>query len=578
MKKRLLLPLLVAPLVLSGCATVGPLPEFGKTTQAEWIIADFDGVAGDEYIASSNLQDIVFNQRGEVIGWYVKNYAGSPFIKKTKDGYDFTALKQERAIINMVGKEKAFVISAEGKLDPKSEAKTITPVIRAIDKTKYKQEVVFRYIQNGLEVTKTFNLNSNSFGLQLKTSIKPSENIKNIEETTEESTEETTTENASDDVGNADSNENTEPEDTTAESTHEVTTVQSTVPKTIQMSFSGLGKPQSPSVRAVTHDNDEPAGVSGSGKTIVENIRYAAMQEPPSQIAHALIVRPSKEHNVTANLLGGSNSRIVLSLPSDSTLDIYGGKNELIHLYQTGYSKLPELFQPNFFGQISLFIVKIMEMLYSSLGNWGLVIIVLTLLLRVAMWPMMQAQAKTSARMQVMQPELKALQEKYKDRKDVDSQRKMQTEMQELYKKHDVNPAGCLSAFLPMPILIALWSTVRNFEFDSGFLWMPDLAIPDPFFILAVLYLIVNLAQLYLATRKTPELFKQQLFMYAFFVYFALTFPAGVSLYLVLSTFVGVIQQWFVNKQVEAETLKVGGVGISVEPVTSKPNKKKLGK
>lgn len=527
MKKRLLIPLISAPLVLSSCGTTGPLPEFGKVTQAEWIVTDFDGKAGDEYIITSSLQDIVFNNRGEIIGWYVKNYAGTPYIKKRNGSYDFSALKNDRSIANMVNGRKAFAVRAEDVLDPENEAEVSQPVVAAIDKTNHKQQISFKYLQNGQTVVKNFILHSNSFEIKAETKVMP--------------------------------NEGTAPLDR------------------IEMDFAGLGRATNPIVQAVPQGGGQPASVQGSGVTSVENLLYASIQEAPSQIAHALVVRPDEGQNVKAKISGGDKSLLSLNLPAESKLGVYGGKNELIHLYQTGYLELPYLFQPNFFGQISLWLVKIMEGLYSVLQNWGIVIIALTIILRMAMWPLMQTQARTSARMQVMQPELKALQTKYEGKTDIESRQQMQKEMQELYTKHGVNPAGCLSAFLPMPILIALWSTIRNFEFDTGFLWLPDLAIPDPFFILAVLYVIVNVAQIYLATRKTPEMFKQQIVMYVFFAYFALTFPSGVSLYLVISTFIGVIQQWIVNKQVEAEADRLGGVGVTVEPLSKNNKRKSLG-
>ena len=199
-----------------------------------------------------------------------------------------------------------------------------------------------------------------------------------------------------------------------------------------------------------------------------------------------------------------------------------------------------------------------MEWLYSCVGNWGLVLVRLTVLLRLIMWPLMQAQGRTTARMQVMQPKIKEIQEKYKERKDMESQRAMQQEMQQLYRDYNFNPAGCFSTFLPFPVLIALWSTIRNFEFDSGFLWLPDLAIPDPFYLLALVYLVVNIGQLYVMTRKTPEMFRQQAFIYIIFLYFALTFPAGVTLYIILSTLIGIVQQVLINRQVEREAAAIG--------------------
>lgn len=519
---RLSLTALGGLLLLTGCGQTGPLPTFGKAITAEWIKADFDGQPGDEFIATSNLQDIVFNARGEVIGWYVKSYAGTPFIKKRGDGtYDFSALQNSKSIVNMVGgaqgsgfapDRRAFALKG-GPLDPAQDAQTQAPTLNA-DLSANKQEAVFKYTQGGASVTKTITLHPRNFKIDIKTDVQGG-------------------------------------------------------PDKVNMLFPGLGKADNPRVQAVPVGG-QAASVQGSGSTTVNNIQYAALQENPNQLAHALIVFPQAGTQVNATLTGGPQGLISAELPAQSSLEVYGGKNELIHLYQSGYSQyFPGLFKPNFFGSISLWIVKLMEMLYKVIGNWGLVIMVLTIILRLIMWPLMQAQGRTTARMQVMQPRIKEIQGKYKDKKDMESQRAMQMEMQQLYKDHNFNPAGCLSSFLPMPVLIALWSTVRNFEFDSGFLWLPDLAVPDPFYILAVIYLIVNIGQLYVMTRKNPDMFRQQAFIYLMFLYFALTFPAGVTIYIILSTLIGIVQQILINRQVERETASLGTT-VEKSP-TSKP-------
>ncbi|MBB5235061.1 YidC/Oxa1 family membrane protein insertase [Deinococcus budaensis] len=502
MKTRILLPLAaLGALLLTGCGTTGPLPTFGKAITPEWITADFDGRPGDEFIATSNLSDVVFNARGEVIGWYVKSYAGTPFIKQRPDGsYDFSALREQRGIVNMVGDRKALALEGGG-LDPAAPAQAARPRLSQ-NLGQNRQDALFRYTQNGVTVTKTVTLHPRNYKVDVRTALEGG-------------------------------------------------------PGSYTMLFPGLGKADNPRVQAVPVGG-QPAAVQGSGTLTVDNILYAALQENPSQVAHALIVRPQGQTRADASLTGGEQGLIRVGLQGDSNLEVYGGRNELIHLYQSGYSTLPGLFEPNFFGRISLQIVKLMEWLYSFVGNWGLVLVLLTVLLRLIMWPLMQAQGRTTARMQVMQPKIKEIQEKYKDKRDPDSQRAMQTEMSQLYRDHNFNPAGCFSTFLPFPVLIALWSTIRNFEFDSGFLWLPDLAIPDPFYILALVYLIVNIGQLYVMTRKSPEMFRQQAFIYLIFLYFALTFPAGVTIYIILSTLIGIVQQVLINKQVERETASIG--------------------
>lgn len=518
MKIRTLLPLtIISAFFLSGCGLLGTGSpnSIGKTITPEWIQADFDGKAGNEFIATSNLQDVVFNARGEVIGWYIKATAGTPSIKKNKDGtYNFDAfinrhddktfdIKGKGALINMVGDRAAFVVQA-AQLDPKQSAITSSPTGLTTDLANNKQEAVFKYIQSGATVTKKITLHPRNFKINLETTV----------------------------TGGSEQ---------------------------VNILFAGLGKAINPRAQAYV-ESKQPVAVEGASPLKVDSIKYAALQEKPSQTAHALIVLPNQNTKTNVTLVGGAMSLITATVPAISNLEVYGGKNELIHLYQSGYSDLPGLFSPNIFGKISLLIVKLMESLYKIIGNWGLVLMALTILLRLVMWPLMQAQGRSTARMQIMQPKIKEVQDKYKDRKDADSQRAMQAEVAQVYKDYNFNPAGCFSMFLPFPILIALWSTIKNFEFDSGFLWLPDLAIPDPYYILALIYVIVNLGQLYVSTRKTPEMFKQQAMLYLVFLFFALTFPAGVTIYIILSTLIGVLQQIIINRQVAKESASIGQI------------------
>ncbi|WP_309569879.1 membrane protein insertase YidC [Deinococcus sp.] len=525
MKTQHLLSLtaLAAALLLTGCGNTGPLPTFGKAITPEWITADFDGQPGDEFIATSNLQDVVFNARGEVIGWYVKPTAGTPYLKKVNGAWDFSGLKSQVAMPNMVGEVVAkgatptfpanrhALALKGGALDPAQPAETTAPTLKT-DLPANRQDAVFRYTQGGVQVTKTVTLHPRNFKIDVKTDV----------------------------TGG---------------------------PEQVNMLFPGLGKADNPTVQAYAVGGSAPVAVQGAGTQNVQNVQYAALQEKPSQVAHAVIVRPQSGTTLNATLTGGPQGLISVALPASSSVEVYGGKNELIHLYQSGYTALPGLFKPNFFGSISLYIVKLMETLYKFIGNWGLVLVLLTILLRAVMWPLMQAQGRTTARMQVMQPKIKEIQEKYKERKDADSQKAMQAEMGQLYRDYNFNPAGCFSTFIPFPVLIALWSTIRNFEFDSGFLWLPDLAVPDPFYILAVIYLIVNVGQLYVMTRKNPDMFRQQAMIYIVFLYFALTFPAGVTIYIIMSTLIGIGQQIMINKQVERETATIG---VRVEKAPSR--------
>jgi len=134
-------------------------------------------------------------------------------------------------------------------------------------------------------------------------------------------------------------------------------------------------------------------------------------------------------------------------------------------------------------------------------GYYWVGLIIMTLLVRTLGWPIYAKSNATTSNMQIAQPELDALQEKYKGRSDEASQRKMQAEQMAIYKKHGINPLGCLLPLAQMPIFIAMYQVVRRVPLSVGiiagtrdysdlnfsFLWIDNLAEADQFYILPIL-------------------------------------------------------------------------------------------
>lgn len=494
-----------AAFVLPLLALLG-LGSASAAVTPHWIQADFNGDGRPDYIATSNLVDIVFNPQGEITGWYPKVAPGSNLIQQQNGAYNFQRLKNG---VNLVRGGKALTVALPGntaspqaapvELSPSAQQFAQNPRIAA---EQNRLSATFRYTQGDATVTKTVVLNPRQFALRANVNVTGAPNY--------------------------------------------------------TLNFAGLSRSNNPSVKAVTQGSSD---VQTSGT--VNNIQYAALQEDPgtfnSQAVTALIVRPIEGTRASVSLQGGQNANLALRLSGNAQLAVYGGKNELIRLSQTGFLSLPGIFEPNIFGRLSLGVAELMTWLYGFLRSWFLVIVAITVLIRLLIWPLMQSQARYTAKLQFIQPEIQKLNEKFKD----DQQKRAEATMA-LYKEHNVNPIGCLPMFIQFPFLIVLWNTIRNFEFDSGLLWLPDLSIPDPLYILAALYVAANLLSLYVMTRKTPQMFKQQSFIYLIFAYFAITFPAGVTLYWILSTLFTIGQQLLINRQME-----VAMAARNVQPVAA---------
>ena len=212
------------------------------------------------------------------------------------------------------------------------------------------------------------------------------------------------------------------------------------------------------------------------------------------------------------------------------------------------------------FGSLVDAMTSIINWLYGVTATMGvpsyaLAIIILTVLIKVVLFPLTQKQMTSMKKMQAIQPKIKEMQEKYKKK----DPQKLQQKTMELYKEHNVNPmAGCLPILVQMPILIALFRALSNKEFPfidpshAGFFWIDKLTHVDPFYILPVLAAVTTYMQTSLTTSPTDQTQKIMLYTMPLFIgWISTTVPAGLVLYWVMFNTLGYAQQLLVNKQTE---------------------------
>jgi YidC/Oxa1 family membrane protein insertase len=188
--------------------------------------------------------------------------------------------------------------------------------------------------------------------------------------------------------------------------------------------------------------------------------------------------------------------------------------------------------------------------LYRLVGNWGWAIVVLTILIKLAFYPLAAAGFKSMARMKEMAPRLAALKEQYGE----DKQR-LQVAMMELYKKEKINPVGgCLPIVVQIPVFIALyWVLLGSVEMRNSpwILWIHDLANPDPWFVLPALMMITSWIQFKLQpTPPDPVQAKMMMIMPLVFGVMFFFFPSGLVLYYVLNNGLSMLQQWRINQSI----------------------------
>jgi len=234
----------------------------------------------------------------------------------------------------------------------------------------------------------------------------------------------------------------------------------------------------------------------------------------------------------------------------------------------------------NILRPIQSAIEYVIVFLYNNIvPNYGIVIILLTIIVRLVLTPLTITQARSMARMQKMQPELQELQKKYKDDK-----AKLQQETMEFYRKNNVNPlAGCLPLLLQLPIFFALFQALRNPSEivtsvlgppfiptymlsnlkniivnipnpNFNFLWM-NLNERDPYYILVILMV----ATMFISTKMTTTDPKQKFITYILPVVFGAIswqFPSGILVYWVTTNIWSIGQQYVVNRLVKREAKK----------------------
>jgi YidC/Oxa1 family membrane protein insertase len=224
-------------------------------------------------------------------------------------------------------------------------------------------------------------------------------------------------------------------------------------------------------------------------------------------------------------------------------------KKEYDHLVDLG-SNLSLAVDFGMWKIIALPILRGLQFFYTLFPNYGVSIILLTILIRTLTFPLQYKSFKSMKKMQTIQPELKELKEKFKD----DPQRQ-QKETMALFKKAGANPlGGCLPMLLQMPVFFAFYKVLYSAVelVDAPFIfWITDLSVMDHFYVLPVLMSVA----MFLNTKLTPTTSvdpaqqKIMLFMPLIFGFMMKDLPAGLTLYIFISTMMGMLQQLFVYKR-----------------------------
>jgi YidC/Oxa1 family membrane protein insertase len=213
------------------------------------------------------------------------------------------------------------------------------------------------------------------------------------------------------------------------------------------------------------------------------------------------------------------------------------------------YGKLTILANPLF---------HLLEWVHKYVQNWGVTIIIVTILLKLLFYKLTEKSGRSMAKMRAIAPRIKAIQERYKDDRE-----QLAKQTMELYKREKINPvAGCLPILVQIPVFLAFyWVLLESVEMRQApfFGWIQDLSSKDPFFILPILMGFGMYAQFKLnPAPPDPMQAKMFAFMPVIMTVMMAWFPAGLVLYWLTNTLLSIAQQWNINRVVELESRKSG--------------------
>jgi len=214
------------------------------------------------------------------------------------------------------------------------------------------------------------------------------------------------------------------------------------------------------------------------------------------------------------------------------------------------------------FGSIAEILLVAVKYFYKLVPNWGVAIILLTLVMKILFFPLTYSSTKSMAKMAEVQPKVKALQNKYKKYKtDMTQRREMQQETMKLYKEHGINPAGgCLPLLIQLPIFWGVFRMlVASVEFRHApfLLWIQDLSVMDPTYVTPILRGATQfISQKMTPTSADPAQAKMMLIMPVMMTVFFISFPSGLVLYWLTTNVLQIAQQAIMNEMMARQKQK----------------------
>ena len=289
-------------------------------------------------------------------------------------------------------------------------------------------------------------------------------------------------------------------------------------------------------------DGDSSKNENFVGTKFVSNFdRYYTSLIYNFEKSLSVTVMPDEQSNPQAFIHGGSNITFSGFMGPKNHRDLEALNPELIDVIDYGW-----------FTFIAKPMFLLLQFIQGYVGNWGWTIVILTILIKLVLYPLSYKGMVSMQKLKDLAPKMKEIQAKYKDDK-----QKQSMHMMELYKKHGANPmGGCLPLILQIPVFFAIYRVLLNAIELKGapwMFWVHDLAEMDPYFVLPVLMGVTMFLQQKITPNTMQDEMQKKIFQFlpVIFTFFFLWFPAGLTLYWFINNLFTIGQQYFINQVFE---------------------------
>lgn len=278
-----------------------------------------------------------------------------------------------------------------------------------------------------------------------------------------------------------------------------------------------------------------------------EGIKWVAQED---KYFFSAIVPISKANQFVISPYNGNALIFVEFNEGQNNYKLFVGPKEYDYLKKFNVG-LEHIVDFGFFSIIARPLFWFLKLLYSFVNNYGIAIIILTILVRIPFIPIVNKGQKSMQKLSELQPKLMQLREQYKN----DPQR-LQKEMMELYKKYKINPmSGCLPILLQIPVFFALYKILTlaiELRHAPFMFWIQDLSAKDPYYVLPILMGATMLIQQKMTpSTMEPTQQKIMLILPVIFTFVFLTFPSGLVLYWLINNIFGIAQQFYINQKIK---------------------------